>query len=116
MSEYIIDLDDVLERIQGDKELLVELVEIFLDDCPSKIDDIKECFKVNNFDQLAEVAHSAKGAAANIGAKKLWKTFLVTEEAAKSATAEQSEELVKRIDQEFDELKQYFPELKIKLS
>ena len=116
MSEHIIDLDDVLERIQGDKELLVELIEIFLDDCPSKIIDIKECFKVDNFDQLAEAAHSAKGAAANIGAKKLWKTFLEIEEAAKVGTSDQSEELIKKMDQEFDELKQYLPELKIKLA
>ncbi|MDD3375027.1 MAG: Hpt domain-containing protein [Candidatus Omnitrophica bacterium] len=116
MSEQIIDLDDVLGRIQGDKELLVELIEIFLDDCPQKINDIKECVERGNLDQLSEAAHSAKGAAANIGAKKLWKTFLEAEEAAKSGAIDQFEEMIVRIDQEFDELKQYFPELKEKLA
>ncbi len=112
----IIDLDDVLGRIQGDKELLVELIEIFLDDCPQKVSEIKKCFEISDFGQLSELSHSIKGAAANIGAKKISYTFLQAEEAANSQNIDGFGQLIERMDQEFDELTQYFPELKIKLA
>ena len=36
MAEDIIDLPDVLERVQDDKELLLELLDIFQEDFVSK--------------------------------------------------------------------------------
>jgi len=115
MSEKIIDLEDVLKRIQGDKELLIELIEIFIEDCPSKFDSIDGLLKSSDAVALSEVAHSIKGAASNISAKKLWKTFLEMEETAKSQNLDPVGGLYERALMEFEELKNYFPELKEKL-
>ena len=115
MSEQIIDLEDVLNRIQGDKELLIELIEIFIEDCPSKIDSIVELLKSSDALALSEVAHGLKGAASNISAEKLREIFLKMEETAKNENLEPVGGLHKEACLEFDKLKSYFPELKEQL-
>ncbi len=116
MDRDILDLEDVLGRIQGDQELLIELIEIFLDDCPSKMKEAQQLITDQNYEQLSDIAHSLKGAASNIGAKKLWKTFLAMEEDSKS----QKEwpllhQQLLRAQEEFEELKKEFPALKEQL-
>ena len=115
MSDPIIDLEDVLRRIEGDKELLVELIEIFLEDCPPKLEQVKNFLDQKNVTMLQEVAHSVKGAAANIGAKKMWDTFKEIDAAAKNQDLEPIKALLPRGIQEYDEIKNYFPSLKKEL-
>ena len=116
MDEKIIDLADVLRRIQGDKELLIELVEIFLNDTPQRFQDTARLIEKADFVELADVAHSIKGAASNIGAIKIWQSFKALEEAAKQKDLPQVHHLFQRACAEFDELKGYFPQLKSQLT
>ncbi len=116
MDEAAIELKDVLRRLQGDKQLLVEVIEIFLDDAPGRFTKVKQLIGQNDFHELADVAHTLKGAAANIGAEKLRKSFCEMEEAAKQKNSDEAHKILRGASVEFEELRAYFPKLKAQLA
>lgn len=115
MSQDIIDLLEVLERVQNDRELLAELIDIFLEDCPNKMNTIKECVKKKDFAQLRDTAHSIKGASGNISAKKLHAIFLQIEQAGKNNSLNGMEALLSELDSQFQKFKEYSVTLKQEL-
>ncbi len=68
MSEEIIDLKDVLERVQDDKELLAELFDIYQEDFVVKRQALGEAITAKDITKIKEIAHSMKGSSGNISA------------------------------------------------
>jgi HPt (histidine-containing phosphotransfer) domain-containing protein len=63
-------LDELLSFADdGDPELLVDLIKMFLDDSPSKVDAVNEGLAVGDFDKAERAAHSLKGSSGNLGAR-----------------------------------------------
>jgi signal transduction histidine kinase/ligand-binding sensor domain-containing protein/CheY-like chemotaxis protein/HPt (histidine-containing phosphotransfer) domain-containing protein len=58
-----IDLAAMLARMQGDAVLLRELVQLFLEDSPRLIADIRDAIAANDVGRLHRAAHRLKGAA-----------------------------------------------------
>ncbi len=106
MSE-IIDLKDFMERVQDDKELLVELLDIFQEDFVGKRQALGEAVKANDVNKIKEVAHSLKGASGNISAKEMHANFLKMEQFAKSNDFNQIPGLLQNIDGQFEQIKQF---------
>ena len=71
MSQPVFDYEDFLERIDGDTVLLKEVLEIFLEDTPGLLADLDAGIKSKDMDAVERAAHSLKGSAANISAKRL---------------------------------------------
>ncbi|MBF0489749.1 MAG: Hpt domain-containing protein [Candidatus Omnitrophica bacterium] len=105
MADDIIDLPDVLERVQDDKELLLELLDIYQEDFVLKREALATAIASKDFVKIKEVAHSMKGASGNISAKRLYATCLQMEQAAKEGNATSMEELLKVVDGQFEEVK-----------
>jgi PAS domain S-box-containing protein len=59
------------ERLQGNEELLVELVRLFLDDAPNQIREIHSALADGDASRLENAAHALKGSAASLGADPL---------------------------------------------
>lgn len=112
----IIEIKDVLRRLQDDKELLIELITIFLDGAPEGFEKVEQLIGQEDFSALSDAAHSLKGAAANIGAQKLFKSFLKMEEAANQKEIRGAREAFENASNELKELKEYFPKLIVQLS
>ena len=112
MDQDVVDLPEVLERVQNDRELLLELLAIFLNDCPSKIKAIHEAVKTKDFEKLKEVAHSMKGASGNISAKKINAAFLAIEQKAKTPTLEGIDGILKELEGHINDLRSYALKLK----
>jgi len=55
----------ILERLEGDSELLTELVELFLGQAPQLIGAMRKALQQGDMEELARSAHSMKGAASN---------------------------------------------------
>jgi CheY-like chemotaxis protein/HPt (histidine-containing phosphotransfer) domain-containing protein len=68
-EETLVDEAAVLDRCDGDRELLNELVDVFLDDCPRLLRDIRTALDGKDVASLKLAAHTLKGAAANFGAR-----------------------------------------------
>jgi len=115
MSEEIIDLKDVLERVQDDKELLVELLDIYQEDFVIKRKALGDAITANDITKIKEVAHSMKGASGNISAKPLHTACLKLETLAKEGKTDGMQEVATSIDGYFEEVKAFTARFKKEL-
>lgn len=63
-----VDLAAALRWVDGDRALLAELIEIFIEDCPPKIQELDQAVKEGNADRVRRAAHSLKGMVAGFDA------------------------------------------------
>jgi CheY-like chemotaxis protein len=66
-----LDPASVLARFGGDAKLVRRLVNVFLDDYPRMVSEIKKALMAGNADALANAAHGFKGAVSNFGATQI---------------------------------------------
>lgn len=66
MVEELLSLSD-----DGDPELLLDLITMFLDDGPSKVQAVVEGLQARDFEKMERAAHSLKGCSGNLGAHLL---------------------------------------------
>lgn len=97
----LLDRDAALERLDGDEELLQEIVEIFLEDAPRLFLALKQARLDRDQKTTERQAHSLKGASANVGAVHLQASCLAAEAHAKAGR--------------WDELEAQLPELEASL-
>ena len=107
MSEEIIDLKDVLERVQDDKELLDELFDIYQEDFVIKRKALNDAIAAGDIAKIKEVAHSMKGSSGNISAKPLHASCLKLEMLAKEGKTDGMQEIALAIDGYFEQIKVY---------
>jgi len=62
---------ELRERLQGNDELLSELVQLVIDDAPVQIQAIASAIAEHSTSKLENAAHSLKGSAASLGANGL---------------------------------------------
>jgi CheY-like chemotaxis protein len=60
--------DRVLARVGGDRQLLLEISRLFIDDAPAHLQRIREALDAHDGESLRRAAHTLKGAAANFDA------------------------------------------------
>lgn len=65
-AEYFASL--LLDRFEGDAELLREVVGLFLNDCPARLSHVRDAVNQRDSATLARAAHSLKGSVANFAA------------------------------------------------
>ena len=70
VSEEIINWDWLIDKL-GDEELINEIVPIFLKDSGERLDKLSEAVESNDSGAIEFYAHAIKGAARNVGAKRL---------------------------------------------
>ena len=70
------DKDELLERVDGEKEFLAELIEIFINDIPEQLSEIQKAVDNRNSKELEKSAHKLKGAISNFGEKAAFETAL----------------------------------------
>src|SRR5258705_8086518 len=67
-TSAVFDLDVALDHIGGEMDFLLELLRLFLDDCPSQLEEIKEAIGRGDSKAVASIAHKITGAVGNFGA------------------------------------------------
>ena len=115
MGNDSIDLNEFLERVQDDKELLLELIDIFAEDYEVKRKLLGEAVENNDYEEIKSVSHSLKGASGNISAKKLRLILLQFEEMGKSKDLSGSKEIIETLDKEYSDVAARFESLKEEL-
>ncbi|MCP5110152.1 MAG: Hpt domain-containing protein [bacterium] len=71
-----LDLAVALSRVGGDEELLKEIAEIFLDQCPEALSEIQTAAEADDAGALERAAHSLKGSIGNFGADRAYNAAL----------------------------------------
>ena len=112
MKKEAIDMEDVLERVQDDRELLMELLDIFEQDYADKRKQMDGLIEHNDFEQIKAIAHSIKGAAGNISAKAMQDSCGRMEQSAEERNITAIAETMELLDKQFVELRAHISRLK----
>ena len=107
MDDVVLDMEDVLERVQDDRELLAELLEIFQADYIQKRQQMDRYVQDKDYQQLRDVAHSLKGASGNISARQIFSSCLTIEKMAEEENLVNIETVLAALDQQFVNLQNY---------
>jgi HPt (histidine-containing phosphotransfer) domain-containing protein len=67
----VVQHEELLERVGGSHELLVEVIDLFLEDGPQLLSTIQEALVRGDADSVRRGAHALKGSAGNFGASAL---------------------------------------------
>lgn len=86
MEQQLQQLDEsvALSRVGGDRGLLREVVELFLDDYPGVLEKIRTAVSTHDANALEHYAHSLKGSVSTFGAKGAFDAALALERKGRS--------------------------------
>ena len=62
---------ELLALMEGDQELLQELIEVFLEDAPQRIAAVRSALAARDAELLYKAVHTLKGSAGNFGAPEV---------------------------------------------
>ena len=101
MEELVFDKRNALIRLDGDDALLAIVVETYMDDFPLQLAKIKEALLGGDLTESRRVAHSIKGASANIGASRLRNVALEIEKKIKDSDFQAATAMTAQLESEF---------------
>ncbi len=81
----IFDRADFTERMMGDEAIAQQVINVFLEDIPRQIASLKNAVAQSDMETIELIAHSIKGAAANIGSRQLLELAAEIEAACRRA-------------------------------
>jgi len=100
----ILDRKTLWERVAGDAELLREIIELFLADCPERLLELHEALTHQDCTALARAAHRLKGAVGNISANHALAAVRCVETAAREGNVHAAAEALARLEDELARL------------
>jgi CheY-like chemotaxis protein len=100
----VFDLGAALSRVGGDEELLKELIEVFIEEYPGWIADLRAAVAAADAPWVRRAAHTIKGAVDNCGAGSAYDAAFRLERMAGEGRLAGAEEAVGALDQEVQRL------------
>ena len=97
-------LDGALARVGGDRELLAEIVQLFIEDAPRHLEAVAVAIGGGNAEALRRAAHGLKGAAANFDAQPVVNVARELEEIARGGELDRASAALDRLRAETDRL------------
>ena len=99
-----LDIAAALERVEGDRELLEELLRLFVNECQGTLRQIRDSWSSHDVGALGRLAHTLKGSSANVGANELSQTAFVLERLARSGNLENAVQHIAHLEREIERL------------
>jgi HPt (histidine-containing phosphotransfer) domain-containing protein len=96
----------LIAALGGDRELLLEIIELFLRDSPAMLHAVRLEAKRMEPDALAKAAHVLKGSAANFGVSPLYELARELEHCARAKDLSSVPEIMSRIERAFEGFEQ----------
>ncbi len=93
-----------LERVDGDKELLLEIAGLFLEDVPRVVPELGRATADLDAKAIEHLAHSIKGSVGNVGGLAAHEAAIRLEEKVKIGREEEIAGSVEKLIQEIDRL------------
>jgi two-component system, sensor histidine kinase and response regulator len=100
MPETGIDREAILALLSNDPELLKEIVDLFLTECPGMIEAVRTAVSARDPVRLERAAHSLKGSIGNFGAAGAVEAAQVLETMGRQKTLDGVAEAHSRFEQE----------------
>ena len=100
-ASSIFDMAELLDRMADDRGLAEEILDSFLQEMPQQIQRLKTCVEAGQTNEVAESAHSIRGASASVSGKALQSLALEIEQAARTEDMATVRVQATGIDQQF---------------
>ena len=94
--------------MEGDRDLLEEIVHLFAQECPRTLQEITGALQSKDAPLLERLAHTLKGSSANISATGLCQAALALEMQARSGDLSRARDALEILE---EELQRLLPEL-----
>ena len=105
VNHEILDESTLRARFEGEAELLRDVVNLFLDDCPKLLDGIRGAVERGDAQGLERAAHKLKGTVANFSARASYDAALRLEVMGRGGHFEQAGEALGELDSALEELR-----------
>jgi CheY-like chemotaxis protein len=105
-ADAIIDMESAMTRFGGDREFYHELIGDFLSYVPGKITALEEALRMRDIENVQGYAHSIKGAAGNLSARKVFSTALRIESKAGDGVLTDVPQLIEELKSEVARLRE----------
>ncbi|MCH8062545.1 MAG: response regulator [Chloroflexi bacterium] len=103
-NSQVIDKDSALDQLEGDEELLGQMVGLILEDCPKFMEDIRAAIARGDAEVLQRTSHTLKGAVGNLQAHAVYEAALRLEMIGRSADLSGAEEALGKLNEEMNRL------------
>ncbi len=98
-DEFPMDLEDLLTRVAGDRDLACQLANVFLETLPEGLERLRRAQTQGRSRELAQAAHALKGACLSISAKPLGRCLAELEQAARARHHSLAAKLLPRVEE-----------------
>jgi PAS domain S-box-containing protein len=98
----VLDSAAALDRVEGDRELLENLMGMFADECSQNIAEIRKSLEARDMKLLERLAHTLKGASASLAAGRVADAAFALEKQARTGEVGDSEQLLETLLFEID--------------
>jgi two-component system, sensor histidine kinase and response regulator len=98
----VLDVTAALERVEGDRELLEELIRMFIEGSRATMQEMWQALGEKDAHRLDRLAHTMKGTSASLAANRVAEAALVLEMRARSGALENAGELIDSVQAELD--------------
>jgi two-component system, sensor histidine kinase and response regulator len=96
----VIDLVAALDRVDGDRDLLEEIAQLFAEECPRNLEGIRQAIGDGDPQLLQRLAHTMKGASLNFGGVRVADAALALEIQARTGDLGNANPLVTVLEKE----------------
>jgi two-component system sensor histidine kinase/response regulator len=103
-SKVTFDVNGALDRMMGDDEILIAVLEEFIKTIPDLFSDLKNAISDSDSIVVNRVAHSIKGASLNVGAEQLAVSSSLLETAGSEKSVELYDELFINMSSDYKEV------------
>ena len=100
LSSPPIDITAALERLEGDRGLLEELAQLFKDECPCALEEIRGAIAAGDAPLLTRLAHTLKGSSGSLSAVPLSQAAAKLEEVAGAGNLADARNLFENLEKE----------------
>ncbi|HUY33783.1 MAG TPA: PAS domain S-box protein [Pirellulales bacterium] len=104
----VLDWAAALDRLQGDRELLEELVEVFRGECPKLLTQVRDAVAASDAGKLKLAAHTLKGAVSNFAARDAVEAARLLEQMGKQGNLAGADEALAALERELERLEPAF--------
>ena len=92
------------QRVNGDRQLLVELVELFMQECPRLLQKLRSSIEQGSFTDIQKFSHKLKGSALQFSGRGAASAAGALEDAAKGKSLQEAERLFAKLSEEITHL------------
>lgn len=108
----IVDLPSLKDRLEGDRELFLELTNMFFEDYEGNILTLNNGLATNNADLICKTAHSLKGALANLSALRAAEMALELEKMGRRGELQGAGESLELFKQEIESFRDFVKQVR----